>query len=143
MIGDNGIIRQNCAKRFYVSPFIAMDVDYHFKVYPPDKRVIISICETDRNGALLTAAFSGEQTTLSDRNLARLFALHPLTVKVAGIHWQAMRLWRKKIALHKRPPPPGRHLRYRYVGECIGGKSGEPQCRLTILSRLHCRLPCA
>ncbi|MEG9883126.1 MAG: DUF1365 family protein [Hyphomicrobiales bacterium] len=110
MIGDNGIIRQNCAKRFYVSPFIAMDVDYHFKIYPPDKRVMIGICETDRNGALLTAAFSGERTALSDRNLARLFALHPLmTVKViAGIYWQAMRLWRKKIALHKRPPPPGR-----------------------------------
>ena len=45
---------------------------------------------------------------MSDTGLLRAFASHPLmTLKVvAGIHWEALKIWRKGIGLQPRPAPP-------------------------------------
>ena len=45
---------------------------------------------------------------LTDAGLARAFVTYPLlTLKViAGIHWEALRLWLKGIRLRRHPPPP-------------------------------------
>ncbi|MGC2856663.1 DUF1365 domain-containing protein [Novispirillum sp. DQ9] len=98
-------VRQSADKRFFVSPFIGMDVRYHFRVVPPGERVAVAITETDAEGAFLHASFSGRFEALSDRALIRALLRYPLmTVKViAGIHWEALRLWRKGVPLHRRP----------------------------------------
>lgn len=105
---DTGQVRQACDKRFYVSPFIDMATRYHFRMQPPGRRVAVCIRQTDVEGAVLHATFTGQRRELTDASLLRTFFTHPLmTLKViVGIHWEALRLWRKKIPLQARSAPP-------------------------------------
>jgi hypothetical protein len=90
-------IRQQQSKLFYVSPFIEMAMRYHFRVSEPEETVKVRILETDREGPLLAATFSGRRRALTTNALLRSFFSLPLvTLKiVAAIHWEAMRLWIK------------------------------------------------
>ena len=71
-------IRQEQEKRFYVSPFIEMAMRYHFRVSPPGERVKLRILETDREGPLLAATFSGRRRRLTTAALLRAFFALPL-----------------------------------------------------------------
>ncbi len=94
-------VRQQQDKLFYVSPFIEMAMRYHFRVLPPGQRIQLRILETDRNGPLLAATFTGLRRALSTGQLWRAFFALPLvTVKImAAIHWEALRLWLKGARL--------------------------------------------
>lgn len=110
-VGDNqdaGLVEQHCAKRFYVSPFMQMDMDYRFRIRPPQENVSVRITAGDETGPTIIAAFAGERRALSDGLLVRaLFAYPLLTFKVvAGIHWEALLLCVKGVRLQKRPSPP-------------------------------------
>jgi DUF1365 family protein len=102
------IIEQHCRKAFYVSPFMAMDMDYRFRVAPPDSGLSLHITGSDAQGPLIVAAFSGKRRPLSDAALAGALLAYPLlTLKVvAGIHWEALLLWLKGVRLQPRPAPP-------------------------------------
>lgn len=95
-ISDAGV-RQQQDKLFFVSPFIEMAMRYHFRVRPPGERVQLRILETDREGPVLAATFSGRGCTLDTKELLRAFFGLPLvTMKImAAIHWEALRLWLK------------------------------------------------
>jgi DUF1365 family protein len=99
-ISDAGV-RQQHDKLFYVSPFIAMAMRYHFRVLPPRERVQLRILETDREGALLAATFNGSRRRLNTKELLRAFFALPLvTMKImAAIRWEALRLWLKGARL--------------------------------------------
>jgi DUF1365 family protein len=101
-------IEQSCKKEMYVSPFIEMDMTYHFRIKPPDGAISIAIDETDGEGQLLYAAFNGTQHGLTRSAALKLFFKYPLmTLKViGGIHWEALRLWMKGIPLVHHPAPP-------------------------------------
>lgn len=92
-------IRQEEDKRFYVSPFLAMEMRYHFRLIEPGEHVKLRILETDREGPLLSATFNGLRRTLSTKELLRsFFSLPAVTVKIiAAIHWEALCLWRKGV----------------------------------------------
>jgi DUF1365 family protein len=106
--GGKGAVRQNCAKRFHVSPFLGMEMHYDFSVSAPDERVRIIVRGSDAGGEILVAALLGKRAELTDAALLRLFVTHPLlTLKVTlGIHWEALLLWLKGLRLHERPAPP-------------------------------------
>ena len=57
---------------------------------------------------LYSACVAPRRRPLSDAQLLRAFVAIPLvTLKtVAGIHWEALRLWLKGIAVRRAPPPP-------------------------------------
>jgi uncharacterized protein len=99
-ISDAGV-RQQHDKLFYVSPFVEMAVRYHFRILPPGDSVKLRILETDRDGPLLAATFSGRRRALNTLTLLRsFFALPIVTVKIiAAIHWEALRLWLKGVRL--------------------------------------------
>ncbi|WP_375413045.1 DUF1365 domain-containing protein [uncultured Bradyrhizobium sp.] len=99
-VGKAGV-RQQQDKLFYVSPFIKMATRYHFRVSPPEETVKLRILETDSEGPLLSATFSGRRRGLTTAVLLRSFVSLPLvTFKiVAAIHWEAMRLWLKGVRL--------------------------------------------
>ena len=101
-------IEQRCGKDFYVSPFIAMDLDYRFRVVAPQDGVSVHITASDAEGPLIFAAFSGSRRPFRDAELARALVIYPLlTLKVvAGIHWEALLLWIKGTRLQPRPAPP-------------------------------------
>ena len=101
-------LRQQQDKLFYVSPFVPMEVRYRFHLQPPSDTVKLRILETDREGPLLAATFSGRRRALTSAALLRSFAALPLmTFKVmAAIHWEALRLWLKGAKLVPRQPVP-------------------------------------
>ena len=92
------ITLHQCKKQLYVSPFVSMDMFYQFRVEAPDSKLVLEIGDTDSEGKLLDACFNGFQEKISDWTLVCLFFSHPLmTLKVvAGIHWEALKLWMKK-----------------------------------------------
>lgn len=102
---DQAVVRQHAPKRMYVSPFMPMQMAYDFRIHPPGEHVSIGIRQRDSHqGAVLHATFSGNRLALNDANLLRLFVRYPLmTLKViAAIHWEALRLWFKGVALEPR-----------------------------------------
>ncbi|MDG2523474.1 DUF1365 domain-containing protein [Caulobacter segnis] len=109
--GSEEAVRQSAPKRFYVSPFMDMDLSYAFTVQPPADRTGVTITVSDGEGPMLTASFAGDRRPLTDGQLLRAWLSHPLlTFKVmAGIHWEALKIWRKGVGFRHRPalPPHG------------------------------------
>lgn len=103
--GGAGPIRQAAAKSFHVSPFLPMSLDYAFTVVPPGEGVLVKVVASDAAGVVLDAAFSGVRRPIDDYGLARALLSYPLmTFKVvAGIHWEALKLWLKGARYHRRP----------------------------------------
>jgi DUF1365 family protein len=103
-----GTLHQRCAKHFYVSPFMDMAMQYHFRVALPAGRIAIAIEVRDAAGAVLSACFAGERRDLTDANLVRGFLRNPLPAAhvLGGIHWEALKLWRKGMRVRPRPAPP-------------------------------------
>jgi len=99
---NDGRVRQECDKAFYVSPFLSLDCRYGFCIQPPGESVVIAIRETEEGMPVLNAEFSGRRKPLTDKALAWALLRHPLmTVKiVAAIHYEAFRLWLKRVPAH-------------------------------------------
>jgi len=105
---DRPLLRQSCAKRLHVSPFMDMAMTYHFRIASPGDRAVVSIEGHDADGPMIAAAYAGRRHALTDANLLRAFVTRPLLgVQVLGaIHWEALKLWRKGVRLRARPLPP-------------------------------------
>jgi hypothetical protein len=104
-------IRQSCRKVFYVSPFMDMDLTYHFRLTEPTERVAVGITASKGGERVLNASLAGRRRELTDRALLLIFLTIPLiTAKVTlTIHWEALRLWLKGIRLRTRPAPPAQN----------------------------------
>ncbi|NND37216.1 MAG: DUF1365 domain-containing protein [Gammaproteobacteria bacterium] len=105
---EQRLMKHDCPKRFYVSPFIGVEGRYHFRIRRPGDKIYLHIHQTDDDGPLLDAWVRGDRLPLTDRNLiATLFRYPLLSLKViGGIHWEALKLWMKGIGLRDRPAPP-------------------------------------
>jgi uncharacterized protein len=142
-------LRQAQDKLFYVSPFIEMAMRYHFRVSPPGPTVKLRILETDRDGPLLAATFSGRRRALTTKALLHsLFSLPLVTFKIIGaIHWEALRLWLKGARLvprpHAAPANTGSNTclktslasggRHDYTGAALSAAGREPGSRESAL----------
>jgi len=95
----------NTEKFFYVSPFIAMDTNFDFDLQIPGEKLQMKIDDYDKEGKrFFISTLSGTRKPLTDKNLFLYFISFPLiTLKIIGlIHWQALKLWLKKIPYHKK-----------------------------------------
>ena len=103
---DRRVIRQSCDKALYVSPFNDMDAAYHFRIVPPAENIRVVIRQEDREGLLLAASFAGDRRPFSNSDLGYLLLRFPLlTVKIiAGIHWEALKLWLKGLPVFRHAP---------------------------------------
>lgn len=92
-------IQQATDKALFVSPFAHMDMRYRFRLNVPNAKQVIAIRLHDEEGLVLTASYSAQRQALHARSLAKQVALMPLlSIKVvAGIHWEALRLWVKRV----------------------------------------------
>jgi len=112
---DGARIVQRCAKEFRVSPFLALDLDYVFRIEAPRPgraALSIGVVANDRVGALVNARFDAHRRRLDDGALVRVFFSHPLlTLKViAAIHWEALRLVVKGVRPQPTPAAPARSV---------------------------------
>lgn len=99
LTGDH--IRQQVDKNFYVSPFMEMDMRYFFTISEPYEEMSWRIVEKQSSAPVLAATYFGHQKEFNSTNLARFFLQIPLlTWKIlAGIHFEALRLWLKGLKL--------------------------------------------
>ena len=106
--GGGDEVRQTAPKRFHVSPFMDLAMSYDFGVTPPGDSCVIRITARDADGPLLSASFAGRGRPLTDAALLSAWLRHPLlTLKVvAGIHWEALKIWRKRVGYRPKPPEP-------------------------------------
>lgn len=103
----NTVLTHRRDKDFYVSPFIAMAMQYRFRLRVPGEKLSVMIRETASDAAdeeLLIATLTGKRRALRDRTLLLAFFRYPLmTLKVmVGIHFEALRLWRKGATFYSR-----------------------------------------
>lgn len=103
------VLAQSCEKRFFVSPFMPMQMGYRFEVSPPGEAVAVQIDVRDAEGSVLLAGVRGVRKPLSDATLLRAWLGAPLlSAKVVGaIHWEALKLWLKGVKLVDRDPVRG------------------------------------
>lgn len=104
------IIAQNSDKRFHVSPFLPINLHYRFRIAPPAEAVGVSVHVHDERGLIVAASLSAKRMELTNGALFKTFITFPLlTLKVvAGIHWEALKLWLKGVKVHTKPQPPER-----------------------------------
>lgn len=95
------------AKAFHVSPFMAMQRDYHWSFTAPadDLRVHMDVLHEGEREFDATVAL--QRSPLDGTSLARVLWRYPLMAAqvVGAIHWQALRLWLKRTPVHDHPGP--------------------------------------
>lgn len=103
---EDAVVRQSCDKAFYVSPFLPVDGTYSFRLSVPGQRLTLQIRHVLHGQTRLIAVQSGERGALEDGALAGVLLRFPLmTIKVvAAIHFEALRLWLKRIPLFRHSP---------------------------------------
>lgn len=86
-------------KNYYVSPFSPLDLEFDFRFDLPGRRLRLAIDDYSGSERVLISTVTGAREELTAANLARFTLRYPLvTLKVIFlIHWEALRLWLKKI----------------------------------------------
>ncbi|WP_242935454.1 DUF1365 domain-containing protein [Leptospira kobayashii] len=97
-------------KNFYVSPFISLDSEFEFRLNFPEGELKIGVDSWEEGERILTTSFLGKKISFTDENLFILFCQYPfITVKIiALIHWQAVKLWIRKIPYIKKDENPNK-----------------------------------
>ncbi len=103
-----GRMRQLAEKRFHVSPFFGVAGSYSFTLRPPGESLALVIEKRVDGETDHVATWTGERRRLNDRELLNAFVRIPfLSLQViAGIHWEALKLWLKGARYHKKPALP-------------------------------------
>lgn len=95
-------------KVFHVSPFCRVQGLYRFRFMRTADRTVARVDHDDEDGALLQTSVSGRLQPLTAASARAAFFGMPLMTMsvVARIHWQALRLWLKRVPFFAKPPAP-------------------------------------
>lgn len=104
----------SAAKVFHVSPFCRTEGEYRFRFslqtdplgQPAHSHARVDL--HDALGPLLQTHIEGHMVPVTPSSLRRAFCGTPLMTigVVLRIHWQALRLWLKRVPFYRKPPAP-------------------------------------
>ena len=104
-LGSARVKRYQADKRFHVSPFMGMDIDYDWRFTRPAEQLVVHMKNFQQGEQLFDATLSLRERHINGASLAAVLIRFPLvTVKIiAAIYYQALRLWLKKIPFVPHP----------------------------------------
>ncbi len=101
-------VAQRASKVFHVSPFCQVLGDYRFHFMRTAERTVARVDHDDAQGPLIETSVSGVLEPVTRAALRRALWGYPLMslMVMARIHWQAFKLWRKRVPFFSKPIPP-------------------------------------
>ena len=102
-------------KVFHVSPFCATAGSYRFRFMRAQRNTEQTVARIDHDddcGPLIETSICGSAAALNSANVLRAFFSYPLMTfgVVAKIHWQALKLFIKRVPFFSKPLPPAAEL---------------------------------
>jgi DUF1365 family protein len=103
-----------CAKAMHVSPFCEVRGSYRFRFRDTEKTTLIGIDYEDgaenceNSGVLIRTTVGGRLQAMTSAVALRALLTQPFLTFgiVAKIHWQAWKLWRKRVPFFRKPARP-------------------------------------
>lgn len=98
-------LRFRHGKRFHVSPFMEMDMEYRWRMVAPGRTLTVHIENWRQTSRLFDCTLHLRRRPLSGAHLTAALLRYPfMTGRIAaGIYWQALRLWWKRCPFVRHP----------------------------------------
>lgn len=102
-------MRYTTAKLMHVSPFMPMRLDYDWIFTEPEGRLVAHMNTLAQGKPSFDATLQLERRPWNRSELHKVLVQYPfMTLRViAGIHWQALKLWMKGVPVYALPPKLG------------------------------------
>jgi DUF1365 family protein len=103
---ERGALRARSTKAMHVSPFHPMALDYDWRIGLPGHALGVHMALSPSGGAsVVDATLALKRVPIAGASLAGVLLRFPLmTMQVAvAIHWQALRLWLKRVPIFDHP----------------------------------------
>ncbi|MGI9202212.1 MAG: DUF1365 domain-containing protein [Woeseiaceae bacterium] len=97
--------RFDVAKKMHVSPFMPMDVHYTWVLSAPADSASVFMANRVSGERVFKATLNLKRKELSSTSLAGALCRFPFQTltTVIAIHWQALRLWLKRVPIYPHP----------------------------------------
>ena len=107
LTGDNFSQKQkiNFAKKFHVSPFNPIAMDYRWRSTTPNTTLALHLENWQDGAKVMDATMTLTRAAITASSMNKILIRFPwMTVKVVGaIYWQALKLWWKGVPIFNHP----------------------------------------